>query len=193
MYDNISGKIVELGPSHLVLECSGIGYFINISLHSYSALANKPDAKLYIHQIIREDAHLLFGFAEKKERELFRYLISVSGIGAATARMMLSALSPEEINSAIISQNVGLLKSIKGIGSKTAERVIVELKDKLGKIETGREFYMYQDNTVKNEALSALVMLGFAKGQVEKVIGKIISENNQITIEDLVKEALKRL
>lgn len=193
MYEYIEGKITELNPAYVIIDCSGIGYFVNISLTTYSQIQSQKEIKLFIHFVVREDAHILFGFQNKHEREIFRYLISVSGVGANTARMMLSSLTPNEIQKAIISENVGLLKSIKGIGIKTAQRLIVELKDKLTKESLKEEIVFTKDNTIKDEALSALVMLGFNKIAVEKIINIIFTENPNITVEDLIKLALKRL
>lgn len=193
MYEYVEGKVEEITPAYAIINNNGIGYFVNISLSTFPALTKDAIIKLYLHQVIREDAHLLFGFASKTEREIFRLLITVSGIGANTARMMLSSMSPTEIREAILSENLNTLKSIKGIGAKSAQRLIVELKDKLGKDISGEDFFMPKDNTVRNEALSALVALGFGKPAVEKVIDKLISENQNISVEDLIKQTLKKL
>lgn len=193
MYEYIEGRIAELNPAYVVIDTGGIGYFVNISLTTYSQIQNAKEIKLFIHFVVREDAHLLFGFQNKSEREIFRNLISVSGIGVNTARMMLSSLDPIEIQKAIVSENIGLLKSIKGIGIKTAQRLVVELKDKLAKESFREEIIFNKDNTIKDEALSALVMLGFNKLAVEKLISTIVSENQNITVEELIKLALKRL
>lgn len=193
MYEYLKGEIIELNPTYLVLENSGIGYFINISVNTYSKLAEQKTCLVYIHQVIREDAHVFFGFADKKEREIFLQLISVSGIGANTARMMLSSLSPEEVRSAILQNNIALLKSIKGIGLKTAERIIVDLRDKVGKITDESEIVVTINNTIKDEALSALVMLGFPKAKIDKLLSDILKDNKNMTVEELVKESLKRI
>ncbi|MGE0088451.1 MAG: Holliday junction branch migration protein RuvA [Bacteroidales bacterium] len=193
MYEYIKGEIIELNPTYLVLENSGIGYFINISVNTYSKLAEQKSCLVYIHQAIREDAHVFFGFADKKEREIFLQLISVSGIGANTARMMLSSLSPEEVKSAILQNNIALLKSIKGIGLKTAERIIVDLRDKVGKITNESEIVVTINNTIKDEALSALVMLGFPKAKIDKLLGEILKDHKSLSVEELVKESLKRI
>jgi holliday junction DNA helicase RuvA len=193
MYEYVEGKVEEITPAYAIINNNGIGYFVNISLSTFPALTKDAIIKLYLHQVVREDAHLLFGFASKTEREIFRLLITVSGIGANTARMMLSSMSPTEIREAILSENLNTLKSIKGIGAKSAQRLIVELKDKLGKDISGEDFFMPKDNTVRNEALSALVALGFGKPAVEKVIDKLISENQNISVEDLIKQTLKKL
>lgn len=193
MYEYIIGKISEITPTYVILECNGIGYFIHISISTYSQIQNLKDVRLLTHLIVREDAHLLFGFFNKLERDIFRLLISVSGIGANTARMMLSSLTPAEIQHAILSDNVHQLTSIKGIGAKSAQRVILDLKDKVSREASGEEIYTIKDNRTKDEALSALVMLGFSKTAVEKVINKIISEEKDIVVEELIKKALKSL
>jgi Holliday junction DNA helicase RuvA len=193
MYEFLKGEIRELSPTFVVLENNGIGFFINISLNTYSQLSNKEVSLLYIHEVIREDAHQLFGFFDKAEREIFTLLISVSGVGANTARVMLSSLSSNEIKNAILNGDINLLKSIKGIGAKTAERIIIDLRDKVGKVEGSDKINFKLDNTIKDEALSALVMLGFPKNKVDKVITIILKENNELKVESLIKEALKRL
>ncbi|MFK5884044.1 MAG: Holliday junction branch migration protein RuvA [Candidatus Izemoplasma sp.] len=193
MYDYIKGEIKEISPTHIILDNNGIGYFVNISINTYSKFSGKESGIILIHELIREDAHQLYGFFDKKERDLFLLLISVSGVGANTARVMLSSLSPDEIKSAIIHGNINLLKSIKGIGAKSAERIIVDLRDKVGKIQDGDQNIVSLDNTIKQEALSALVMLGFPKAKVDNFLNKILKENNNLTVENLVKEALKRI
>ncbi len=193
MIDYIKGTITQLTPAFLTIEASGVGYFINISLTSYTKLEGKREYNLLIHEVIREDSHQLYGFADREEREIFRLLISVTGVGASMARMMLSSLSPAEIEKAIIESEVNSLKGIKGIGLKTAQRIIVDLKDKLGKHALTGEIFPFSDNTKQEEALSALVMLGFAKGAVVKVLDKILQENNDLTVEELIKMALKNL
>lgn len=193
MLEYIKGKLVEGSPAHAVVETNGIGYFLNISLHSFSLLSGKSDVLLYVHENIREDVHALYGFFDKAERELFRHLISVSGVGANTARMMLSSMSPAELNTAIVTGNLNVLKSVKGIGLKTAQRLLVELKDKLAKEPHGAVFLPGLDNTAREEALSALVMLGFVKANCQKVLDKILSENPGQTVEQLIKQALKML
>lgn len=193
MFEYIKGAVVALKPSHIILEANSVGYFITISLNTYTQLNGREAVKLYIHQVIREDAHLLYGFATEAERELFRLLISVSGIGSNTAIMMFSSLSPDEISSAILNENVNLLKSIKGIGIKTAQRVIIDLKDKIGKSSVGEQIVASADNTLKNEALSALVMLGFAKKSAEKELDKILATQPNLSVENVIKLALKSL
>ncbi len=194
MFEYIHGKIAGLTPANAVIEAGSVGYFIHISLNTYSLVNGKEQTKLYLHQVVREDAHLLYGFAELAERELFRLLISVNGIGSNTALMMLSSLNPEEIRSAILEENVNLLKSVKGIGAKTAQRVIIDLKDKLGKVPASDQILISpQNNTIRDEALSALVMLGFARKNIEKEIDKILKANSNLTVEQVIKMALKSL
>ena len=193
MFEYIKGSVASLKPSHIVLEVNSIGYFVTISLNTYTQLNGVDAVKLFIHQVIREDAHQLYGFATEPERELFRMLISVSGIGANTAIMMFSSLSPDEISNAILNENVNLLKSIKGIGVKTAQRVIIDLKDKVGKSPISEQFVASADNTLRNEALSALVMLGFAKKPAEKELDKILAAQPNLSVENVIKLALKSL
>ncbi len=193
MYEFIRGRISGLNPASVVIDTNGIGFFVNISLNTYGKLNGKQEAQLLLHQLVREDAHLLYGFAEKTERDLFRHLISVNGVGAGTAIMMLSSLTPDEVTGAIAAGNTDVLKAVKGIGIKTAQRIIIELKDKLGKIADNNQFLISADNTLQNEALSALVMLGFAKKDAEKVVAKIIKDDPDATVERIIKTALKRL
>ena len=193
MLEYISGRVQQLNPAFVIIDNHGLGYFLHISLFSHSGLAEGAEAKLLLHESIREDAHVLYGFLTEEERTVFRDLISVSGIGANTARMMLSKLSPAEIIAGISSVNVNLLKSIKGIGLKSAERVIVDLKDKIGKGAGSSELFASADNTVRDEALSALVMLGFPKLAVEKLFEKLLVEMKGARVEQIVKESLKRL
>lgn len=193
MYEFISGKIAQTSPAYVVLENQGIGYFINISLFTFEALKDQQEARLFIYEHIREDAHALYGFHETRERDLFELLISVSGIGANTARMMLSSLSPDELHIAISTENVNQIKSVKGIGLKTAQRVIVELKDKIGKASETQNLPLPEDNTKVDEALSALVMLGFSKAPSQKVINKILKESPGSKVEEIIKQALKML
>jgi Holliday junction DNA helicase RuvA len=193
MIDYIKGDITQITPTFLIMETGGIGYLINISISTFSKLETKKVFKVLIHEVIREDSHQLFGFADSEERDIFRLLISVSGVGAGTARMMLSSISPGEIEQAILGSDVDLLKSVKGIGLKTAQRIIVDLKDKLGKHTGSGEIFAFADNTKREEALSALVMLGFAKNAVSKVLDKIVREEKNLTVEDMIKRALKNL
>ena len=193
MLEYIKGTIVSLKPSHIILESNSVGYFINVSLNTYTQLNGKESTKIFGHEVIREDAHLLYGFATESERELFRLLVSVNGIGSNTAIMMFSSLSPDEISNAILNENVNLLKSIKGIGIKTAQRVIIDLKDKIGKSPIGEQIVAPTDNTIRIEALSALVMLGFAKKPVEKELDKILAAQPNLSVENVIKLALKSL
>jgi Holliday junction DNA helicase RuvA len=193
MLEFIRGEIKEITPAYAVIENSGIGYFVNISINTYSQISEKKEVSVLLHEIIREDAHLLYGFAEKNERELFRQLLSVSGVGANTACMMLSSLNPAELTNAIINGEVNKLKSIKGIGAKSAQRIIVDLKDKLGKEGISEEIISSGDNTIKDEAFSALVTLGFNKKKVENVLDKILGRENDLKVEDLIKKALQEL
>ena len=198
MIEYIKGEIAEITPALAVIDCNGIGYAINISLNTYSAIQGKPNIKLYIHEAIREDAHVLYGFSTKQERELFLLLISVSGIGGNTARMILSALSPAELCNVISSGNDKLLKSVKGIGLKTAQRIIVDLKDKIA--STGMETVSGSisalspaHSEIHDEAVAALTMLGFAQSPSQKVVAAILKEDSNLNVENVIKLALKRL
>jgi Holliday junction DNA helicase RuvA len=193
MIDYIKGKLTELTPAFIVIENGGIGYFVSISLSTFTRLEGKNECRILVHEVIREDSHQLFGFADKEERDIFRLLISVSGVGPSTARMMLSSLNYDDIEKAILGSDVNTLKSVKGIGLKTAERIIVDLKDKLGKQSGTGEIFTFTDNTKREEALSALVMLGFGKSAVLKVLDRIIREEKNLTVEDMIRRALKSL
>lgn len=193
MIAQIKGRLIEKTPTYVVVDCNGVGYQLNISLNTFSKIGNEENCLLFTHFVIREDAHLLYGFKEKSERELFRQLISVSGVGSSTAIMILSSLSPDETKAAIISGNVNTLKGVKGIGLKTAERIIIDLRDKVGKTEGTELFSISSNNTIKEEALSALVMLGFSKMPAEKALTKIMTESPNLTVEELIKRTLKSL
>jgi len=199
MYEFIEGNIIELTPAYVIIQTGGFGYFINISLNTYTQLANlnkagKPEIrKVFLHQIVREDAQLLFGFLSTRERELFRLLITVSGIGSNTARMILSSLNPDELSRSIAEGNVNVLKSVKGIGLKTAQRMIIDLKDKIGIEQLYDDKLTVQNNTIREEALSALVTLGFAKSMVEKLIDKFLAATPDLTVENLIKQILKNI
>ena len=193
MITHLEGKLVEKNPTNLVIDCNGIGYFVNISLHTFSQIPDKEHLKLYTYLQIREDAHNLYGFSSKVEREIFKLLMSVSGIGANTARTMLSSLTPDQVKEGIASGDVALIQSVKGIGAKTAQRVIIDLKDKIIKIYSIDELSLAQNNTNKDEALSALDVLGFNKKQSEKIIDKIITTHPNAAVEQIIKEALKNL
>lgn len=194
MYEYIQGSLIDLSPTHAIIEAGGMGYFVNISLQTYSQLEGLKQVKLWLHQIIREDAHLLYGFSDAHEREIFRLLISVSGVGASTARLILSSLTTDEIQTAITTENVNLIKQVKGIGLKTAQRIVVDLKDKVSLGDaTVPQILSTSNNTLKSEALSALVMLGFARSAANKVIDQVLKEMGQMPVEALIKHALKRL
>lgn len=193
MIDYITGRIAELTPAFVIIDNGGIGWFANISLSTYSRLEGKTEYRLLVHEVIREDSHQLYGFSDREERDMFRLLITVSGVGAGTARMMLSSLTHHELEKAILGADVNILKGIKGIGLKTAQRIIVDLKDKVGKQTGTGEIFAFTDNTRREEALSALVMLGFGKSAVLKVLDRIIREEKNLTVEELIKRALKSL
>jgi holliday junction DNA helicase RuvA len=193
MYEYIKGNIAQLTPTFVIVEAGNIGYLLNISLNTFPKLKEGEVVKLFIHQVIKEDAHDFYGFIDEHERHIFRSLISVSGVGSNTARMILSSLSPIEIVTAITSGDVKTLKAIKGIGEKSAQRMIIDLKDKLGKAGEMPDIFSHKDNTTKQEALSALLMLGFGKAAIEKILEKVVSETPTATVEQLVKLSLKRL
>ena len=195
MIDYIKGSITEINPTEVILECNGIGYRILISLQTYEGMNGKSDAKVYIHHYIREDEELYYGFSSKDERELFRLLISVSGIGASTARMMLSSLTSDEIRNAIIAEDLNRIKRIKGIGTKSAQRLILELKDKVvkGAGSDSPALFPTASNGAADEATIALVMLGFTKANVNKAVAAVLKEKPTATLEEIIKLSLKRL
>jgi Holliday junction DNA helicase RuvA len=193
MITHIQGKLVEKTPTDVVIDCNGVGYHINISLHTYSLLPKTDFIKLYTHLIIKEDSHSLYGFVEKSEKEIFKMLLTVSGIGAGIARTMLSSIEPKQIINALASGNVATIQSIKGIGAKTAQRAILDLKDKVLKIYDLDEVSMSQNNTNRDEALSALEVLGFVRKASEKIVDRVITENPDATVETIIKQALKNL
>ena len=193
MITHIQGRLTEKNPTDVVIDCNGIGYLINISLNTYSQIPDQENLKLYTHYQVREDAHTLYGFTSLMEREIFRLLISVNGIGASTARTMLSSLTPDQVKEAIASEDVRMIQSVKGIGLKTAQRVIIDLKDKILKVYQIDETTLSSNNTNKDEALSALEVLGFTKKQSERVVDKIISSQPDAAVEVIIKEALKNL
>lgn len=195
MFEYIKGSLIELNPAEAIIEAGGLGYNILISLQTYDALQGKNDALLYLYHYIREDDEQLYGFATKNERELFKLLISVSGVGVGSARMMLSSLTDEEIRNAILSEDAVRIKSVKGIGLKTAQRLIIELKDKIVKGEGAVNTIpgMATDNSVIEEATIALVTLGFAKANINKVLAELIKKKPQSTVEELIKYALQKL
>lgn len=197
MIEYIKGELTDSTPALVVIEAAGVGYGLNVSLNTYTAVQGRKEVKLYVHESIREDAHELFGFATRKERDLFRLLLSVKGVGANTARMILSAMSPAELCNHISTGNERLIKTIKGIGSKTAQLIIVELRDKIvslgiqGEIPAGGAIQAPVNNAVKDEAVSALTMLGFAPAPTNKVVVKILQDNPSAAVEEVVKMALK--
>ncbi len=193
MITYIRGRLVEKTPAYVIVETGGIGYFIHISLHTYSSIADSEQVKLYTHFHVREDAQVLFGFAEPSEREIFRLLISVSGVGTATARVILSSMNPAEIEKVILSEDVQSLKRVKGIGAKTAQRIIIDLKDKISKSGFTGEISALSGNTNREETLSALDVLGFSRKQSERVVDAVLRENPKLDVQELVKQALKKL
>jgi len=193
MIEHIQGKLVEKNPTYTIIDCSGVGYFINISLNTFSKIPDKENLKLFTHFVVREDANILYGFYEKEEREIFRMLISVNGVGVNTARVILSTLTPSQAQEAILTENVDQLKSVKGIGAKTAQRIILDLRDKIGKNIELSDISLPKHNTSKEEALSALEVLGFARKQSMKVVDKFLKNEPGLSVEELIKSALKVL
>lgn len=194
MIHYLNGKLTEINPAYTVVECNGVGYLVNISLNTFAKIQGKSEMKLLTHLIVREDGQFLYGFADESERRMFIQLISVSGVGANTARMILSAMSPEEVYEAIISNDSNRLKSVKGIGLKTAQRIIVDLRDKVGKEVDISENISDPHNTIKQEALSALIQLGFSRMAADKVLMRITKEHGSIsTVEEMIRLALKYL
>ena len=199
MYEFIEGAIAELTPADVVIQTGGIGYLIHISLNTFSQLTERQKQnpqnlhKVFLHHVVREDAQLLFGFFSLQERIIFRLLISVSGVGANTARMILSSLGTNEIQKAIAEGNVTLLKGVKGIGLKTAQRIIIDLKDKIGMEGQANDNFFQVNNTIKDEALSALVTLGFSKSAIEKIVDKILAAKTDMSVEELIKQTLKNV
>jgi Holliday junction DNA helicase RuvA len=193
MITQIKGKLIEKNPTQVVVDCNGIGYEINISLHTFSSISADENIQLYTHLQVREDAHILYGFFTVQERAVFRLLISVSGIGTSTARTMLSSLSPAQIQLAIGSEDVPTIQGVKGIGLKTAQRVIIELKDKIRSIQGSEEIPVHKSNTIKEETLSALEVLGYSRKASEKVVDKLIQGDPDSSVEELIKSALNKL
>lgn len=193
MITQIRGRLVEKNPTEVVVDCNGVGYLLHISLNTFAGLPSDENVVLYTHLSIREDAHTLFGFITKTEREVFKLLISVSGVGPSIARTMLSSMTSEEIQQAIASGNVDVIQSVKGIGAKTAQRVIVDLKDKIMKTYDMSEVSLHTNNTHRDEALSALEVLGFNRKQSEKIVNNIVKENPDASIEKIIKLSLKSL
>ena len=193
MITQIKGRIKEKNPTYVVIDCSGVGYLLHISLNTFSSLPESEAITLYAHLSVKEDSHTLYGFIDKTEREIFRLLISVSGVGPSIARTMLSSMSSEEIQQAIASENIALIQSVKGIGAKTAQRVIIDLKDKILKTFDLDSISVIKNNTNKDEALSALEVLGFNRKQSDKVLNAILKEQPEASVELLIKGALKSL
>lgn len=193
MIHHLKGQLIEKNPTYVVIECNGVGYTVNISLHTFSLIPESEAVNLYTHLQVKEDSHTLYGFAEKSEREIFRLLISVSGVGTNTARMMLSSLQPREVTEAIASENVPVIQSVKGIGAKTAQRIILDLKDKVLKVLGDDEIFVSQSNSNREEALSALEILGYNRRQAGKVVEKILKDDPESTVESIIKLALKKL
>lgn len=193
MITYIKGKLIEKNPTYAIIEGNGLGYFIHISLYTFSQIPDEEAVTLFTHFHVREDVQSLYGFFSKMEREVFRLLITVSGVGTATAMIMLSSMSPKEIQQAIASDNVSLLQSVKGIGAKTAQRIIIDLRDKIIKTYDMEEISSKLDNTAKDEALSALDNLGFSRKQTQRVVETILRDNPAMDIENLIKQALKNL
>lgn len=193
MIEYIKGDIAEITPTYAVIDNHGIGYFVNISLNTFTALQNEKNSTLYIYESIREDAHQLYGFKDKHERELFMLLISVSGVGPNSARMILSSLTPNELESAIATSNVNSLKAVKGIGAKTAQRIIVDLKDKIKAPSDSLNIQIPANNEIYDEALAALTMLGFSQQASQKVLKKLLSAGQSYSVEDVIKQALKMM
>ena len=192
MYDYLRGEIAEIAPTYAVIDCGGVGYYVNISLNTYTAIQNLREAKLFVYEAIREDAYTLFGFRDKQEREMFELLISVSG-GPNTARMILSSLTVDDLMSVIASGNSGMLKSVKGIGAKTAQRIIVDLKDKVTGVGGAAAVAEQGSGEAYDEAVAALIMLGFTRAAVQKTVGKLLREQPTLKVEEIIKMALKLL
>jgi len=194
MYEYLTGKLAEKTPTYAVIDCNGVGYFLNISLTTFEQITNPEACKLYVHLAIREDAHTLYGFYTKGERETFRLLINVSGVGASTARMILSSLNTNEIVDAVMSNNVTTFKNVKGIGEKTAQRIIIDLKGKIDRENISGELFSVSHNTVRVEALTALTLLGFPKNISEKALDKVLKSNEEeLSVEALIKLTLKAI
>ena len=193
MITQLSGRLIEKFPTHVVIDCNGVGYEVHISLHTFGQLGDDENIRLYTHLQVREDAHTLFGFFQPMERSIFRLLISISGIGASIARTMLSSMTPNEIQHAIVHEDLAAIKAVKGIGLKTAQRVLIELKDKIQNVAGVEEISASKNNTTKEETLSALEVLGYPRRQAEKVIDNIIQSAPESSVEALIKQALNKL
>ena len=193
MITQLQGRLIEKHPTHVVIDCQGVGYEVNISLNTYGQIGNEENIRLYTHLQIREDAHTLYGFFQPVERSIFRLLISISGIGASIARTMLSSMTPVEIQQSIVQENLAAIKAVKGIGLKTAQRVLIELKDKIQTVAGMDEIPAFKSNTIKEETLSALEVLGYPRRQAEKVIDNILQSEPDSSVEALIKQALNKL
>ncbi|MEL0271604.1 MAG: Holliday junction branch migration protein RuvA [Flavobacteriaceae bacterium] len=195
MISHLRGRMIEKTPTHVILECNGVGYHLEVSLHTFSGLSSEEEQLLYTHLQIKEDSHTLFGFLSEFERAVFRLLISVSGVGAATARTMLSSLSPSDVVGAIASEQVAVVQSVKGIGAKTAQRMILELKDKVLALEGAED--VVANTTVKGqngeEAIAALEVLGFTRKSVQKIVDKLLTADSQMSVEDIIKNTLNAI
>ena len=193
MITHIKGKLIEKNPSFVIIDCNGVGYLLRISLQTFSKLSDDEQCMLFSHLAIKEDSQTLYGFFDKNERDLFRQLISVSGVGPNTAQMILSSLTPQEIQQSILTENVIVLKGVKGIGGKTAQRIILDLKDKIAKIGITTNSSSNSYNTIREEALSALTMLGFSKSSMQKFVDDVLQDDCNIEVEELVKQVLKKI
>ncbi len=193
MITHLRGRIIDKSPTQVVIECNGVGYLVLISLNTFGKLPADEAVFLFTHHQVREDAQTLYGFADELERVLFRMLISVSGVGASTAQVVLSSMSPAELKSALVTENVAAMQSIKGIGAKTAQRIIIDLKGKAATLDVGEEFSVGISNTVRDEALTALDVLGFPKQKSEKVVDALLSRDSSLTLEALIKQALNNI
>lgn len=193
MITHIKGRLVEKNPSYVVIDCNGVGYYIHITVNTYEKIPNEENLKLHTHLLVREDAHILYGFADALEREMFRMLLNVNGVGASTARMVLSTLTPQEFQEAVVTDNVATIKSVKGVGPKSAQKIIIELKDKLSKGIDINNLTIPGSNKIKDEALNALEVLGFSSKQIEPILERFLKEDSSITVEELIKRTLKSM
>ena len=193
MITHIKRRLVEKNPSYVVIDCNGVGYYIHITVNTYEKIPNEENLKLHTHLLVREDAHILYGFADALEREMFRMLLNVNGVGASTARMVLSTLTPQEFQEAVVTDNVATIKSVKGVGPKSAQKIIIELKDKLSKGIDINNLTIPGSNKIKDEALNALEVLGFSSKQIEPILERFLKEDSGITVEELIKRTLKSM
>ncbi len=193
MITHIEGKLVEKNPAYAIIDCHGVGYLIYITLYTFEKIPNQENIKLFTHLMIREDSQTLYGFYESVEREMFKLLINVNGVGPSAAKMILSTLAPDDFQKAVLNDDVNTLKSVKGIGVKSAQRIIIELKDKINKATAANDLYLPTQNKIKQEALNALEVLGFTRKQVEKKTTRLIEQNSKISLEELIKLTLKEI